>query len=74
MNLNIFEQNFRGRHFMAEKRNFSQHSRKFSAINPRARKLPIWSILDVSGPFGVKIAILSSNLNDFDQPDMSNRF
>ena len=24
--------------------------------------------------FGVKIAILSSNLNDFDQPDMSNRF
>ena len=44
-----------------------------------AKKLP-WkssnfvSSMILDDHFSVKIAILSSNLNDFDQPDMSNRF
>jgi hypothetical protein len=88
MNLNIFEQNFRGRDFMAENekvqnfRNIQENFRpNFVGIFPsghrglRKTSNHRWkssNILD--DHFGVKIAILSSNLNDFDQPDMSNRF
>ena len=58
MNLNIFEQNFRGRDFMAEiekSLEFSQHSRKFwpdflgifdQGIADRDEKITILSVLE----------------------------
>ena len=90
MNIHEFEHfrtKFSGPRFHGRKRKFSQHSRKFSArisrnfslktaknIKSSMEKFQFCQFYDFRDHFSVKIAILSSNLNDFDQPDMSNRF